>query len=327
MATHAEQLASIASTIADYCEGEIARPDAKHVERWILQFPPEVREPLTAEMAHVLGRTYIPKKSFQGFLKALLTNQKLCGADPASFWRDARFLDIQGGGRSQHEMLAMLDPILQREFGFALKDCGKNPERFVYLDDGLFTGNRILRDLKDWIEKEAPANAVVHVIVMALHTNGQQYASGKLSAAARAVGKKIEFTWWRLIELEDRKNYTDTSDVLRVTRIPDDARTQAYAKALKYPVVFRRPGNVGALKIFSSEGGRDLLEQQLLMAGTYIREKCPHLKVFQRPLGNVILETPGFGSTIVTFRNCPNNTPLAFWAGNPWYPLFSRKTN
>jgi hypothetical protein len=41
----------------------------------------------------------------------------------------------------------------------------------------------------------------------------------------------------------------------------------------------------------------------------------------------MILETLGFGSTLVTFRNCPNNCPLAFWAGYPWYPLFQRKTN
>jgi hypothetical protein len=41
----------------------------------------------------------------------------------------------------------------------------------------------------------------------------------------------------------------------------------------------------------------------------------------------MVLETLGFGSLIVTFRNCPNNTPLALWAGDPWYPLFPRITN
>ena len=78
---------------------------------------------------------------------------------------------------------------------------------------------------------------------------------------------------------------------------------------------------------FSSEEGRDVLEQELLVAGAKIRDLCPQLNKYQRPLGNMILETLGFGSTIVTFRNCPNNAPLAFWAGNPWYPLFERKIN
>ena len=44
---------------------------------------------------------------------------------------------------------------------------------------------------------------------------------------------------------------------------------------------------------------------------------CPNLNVYQRPLGNMVLEALGFGSLHVTFRNCPNNCPLAFWAGKP----------
>jgi hypothetical protein len=54
---------------------------------------------------------------------------------------------------------------------------------------------------------------------------------------------------------------------------------------------------------------------------------CPNLNKYQRPLGNMLLETLGFGSLIVTFRNCPNNAPLALWAGDPWHPLFPRTTN
>ncbi len=81
------------------------------------------------------------------------------------------------------------------------------------------------------------------------------------------------------------------------------------------------------MKIFSSDEGRELLEQQFLAKGAYIRTVCPLLNKYQRPLGNMLLETLGFGSTIVTFRNCPNNAPLVFWAGDPWYPLFQRKTN
>jgi hypothetical protein len=69
------------------------------------------------------------------------------------------------------------------------------------------------------------------------------------------------------------------------------------------------------------------VEQQFLLKGIKIREQSPLLPKYMRPLGNMVLETLGFGSTFVTFRNCPNNAPLAFWAGDPWYPLFPRKTN
>jgi hypothetical protein len=96
---------------------------------------------------------------------------------------------------------------------------------------------------------------------------------------------------------------------------------------MKHQPVLRTPPGTGELKILSSDEGRELLEQQFLAKGAYIRTVCPMLNEYQRPLGNMVLETLGFGSTIVTFRNCPNNAPLVFWAGDPWHPLFLRKTN
>jgi hypothetical protein len=140
-------------------------------------------------------------------------------------------------------------------------------------------------------------------------------------------GKKIQFKWWRIVELEDRRTYINSSDVLRPTQIPADPITQAYVQAMKHQPVLRTPPGTGELKIFSSDEGRELLEQQFLAKGAYIRTVCPMLNEYQRPLGNMVLETLGFGSTIVTFRNCPNNAPLVFWAGDPWHPLFLRKTN
>ena len=221
----------------------------------------------------------------------------------------------------------MFDVPLKAETGYVVAECGKNnPSCYVYLDDGLFTGNTILKSLRTWL-KDAPAETQVHVIVIALHRGGLYYAKTNLEDAATEAEKKIEFTWWRIIELEERRIFTDESDVLRPTKIPNDAPTKAYVEALGRKQVLRTPGNVGKLKIFSSEEGRDLLEQRLLIKGVHIRDIAPNLPEPQRPLGNTPLKTVGFGSTIVTFRNCPNNAPLAFWVGDPWYPLFPRKTN
>jgi hypothetical protein len=54
---------------------------------------------------------------------------------------------------------------------------------------------------------------------------------------------------------------------------------------------------------------------------------CGNLGNSERPLGHMTLVTLGFGSLIVTYRNCPNNAPLALWVDHPWYPLFPRTTN
>lgn len=327
MSKRSRLLESIAKTIADYRAGEIDPPTVAHVERWIGQFAKGVQEPMLAELDHVLGHTYIPKTSVQKFLTSLIKNKNLVGADPCSFWEDLEFLDIQGGGNSQREMLQMFDGGLQKNCGFGIDDCGEDPEAYLYLDDAIFTGNRISSDLTSWIQSTAPPKAKVHVVAIAFHRGGQWYANTNIQKAAKAANKVLDLKWWRCVEIEDRNHYTNTSDVLRPTSLPADELTQDYVASLRYKPVLRVPGNVGENKFFSSEEGRNLLEQELLKAGLRIRSRCSKLNVYQRPLGNMVLEALGFGTLLVTFRNCANNCPLAFWAGDPWYPLFPRKTN
>lgn len=327
MSTRSELLESIAETIADYREGEVRKPTAEHVDTWVKQFDRDVQRPMLDEIDHVLKRTYFSKENVNDFLTALVNNKRLAGDNPCSFWENVEFLRIQRGGNSQREMLAMLDGILENRCGVKTEDCGETPSAYLYLDDAIFTGNRVRTDMGVWISSKAPNDAKVYVVTIAFHHGGQYFASKKIEESAKSVEKKVYVAWWRCIAIEDRKRYIDSSDVLRPTCIPEDEDVKAYVSALKYPPVLRTPGNVGGIGIFSSEEGRHLLEQELLKAGTRIRSMCPNLNVYQRPLGNMILDTLGFGSLLVTFRNCPNNCPLAFWAGDPWYPLFPRSTN
>jgi hypothetical protein len=320
-------LESVATLIADYRKGEIATIDAQHVTSWINQFDEDVRKPILTELIHVFGKTYYTKDNVLKFLGAVLTSKKLIGDDPCAFWKSAKFLDIQGGGNSQHEMLELFSQQLKKECGFDIGECGDNVVRFIYLDDALFTGNRIRNDLAPWVNNDAPASADVYVITLGLHSGGHYYANGRIAAAAKAAGKTIKVHWWRAVGIKDSRSETNVSDVLRPTKIPEDELTKSYVAAMQHAPVLRTPGNVGSLGIFSSDEGRSLLEQEFLKAGCRVRSICPHLGVYQRPLGNMVLETLGFGSMIVTFRNCPNNAPLALWAGDPWIPLFPRKTN
>lgn len=319
-------LESVASQVGDYRAGELPTVDEHHVERWVGQFEKVVRKPILSELSHVLAKTYLARSRVKKFMEAVISSHKLAGADPCSFWRTVEFLRVQKSGSSQVEMLRLFDESLKAQCGFTSASC-TGQKTFLYLDDASFTGNRILNDLRPWIAGQAPAAGEVHIVVMALHTGGQFYASNALKIAGRAAGKKLAFQWWRSVELEDQRQHTDTSDVLRPVGIPADTSVQKYVAGMKHAPVLRTSGNVGALGLFSSEAGRDLLEQEFLKAGCRIRDMCPYLGPYQRPLGNMVLDTLGFGSLLVTFRNCPNNAPLALWAGDPWRPLFARKTN
>ncbi|MGX4768765.1 phosphoribosyltransferase-like protein [Bradyrhizobium guangdongense] len=326
MAVKPDLLAQTVSIIADYRKGEIAEPDIRHVERWLNQFDEGIREKLITELNGVLTKTYISRSTVNTFLENLVVNAKLTNGDPKQFWQATKFLDIQSRGSSQHELTQLIATPLKRETGLTPDKCGSAPACYVYLDDGLYTGNTIITDLSKWLVS-APQQAIVHVILIALHRGGQYYAQGKLNAAAKSAGKAITFHWWRIVELEDRLTYINSADVLRPTKLPEDPVVAEYVEAMRHKPVWRTPGGLGDLKLFSSEDNRSLIEQQFLVKGAHIRKNSPRLPTYARPLGNMVLETLGFGSTIVTFRNCPNNAPLAFWAGNPWYPLFPRKTN
>jgi hypothetical protein len=222
-------------------------------------------------------------------------------------------------------MLALFDVALQEACGLSIQDCGANPHTYFYLDDAVFSGGRVKGDLIRWIEADAPKQAKVAVIAMAVHTLGEFFASGDIKKAADAAGKQINVEWWRSVTVEDRKYYMSTSDVLRPTAIPAEAQT--YVNGLGTAPILREGSNVGSLKLFSSGDARHLIEQEFLKAGVKVRECCPLLPAQMRPLGCTLMRTTGFGSMFVTYRNCANNTPLVLWAGHPWYPLFPRRTN
>ncbi len=325
-----ELVEPLQTLIADYRLGEIDPIDAEHIRRWVRQFDKEVRAPILSEIIHVLERAYISKKGVQVFLAEVASHKELTAGEPKKFWRNTTVLNIQRAGSSQREMLEVFDGILQKEMGLGVGDCADESETAVYIDDVVFSGGHVRGDLVQWIEQAAPKKVQLHIIVLAYHTGGQYFANGKLREAAEKAGKSVKVQWWRIRELEDRKYYINNSDVLRPTRLPDDKAVQEYAAELAdqgYPPVLRKPGQTGPAGLFSSENARDLLEQQVLIKGAQIRQMCPNLNEYQRPLGNSVLKTLGFGSLVVTFRNCANNCPLAVWAGDPWIPLFPRKTN
>jgi hypothetical protein len=329
MATKAELIEALANTIADYRKGEIAQPNAEHVELWLAQFPKEDRTPVLSEMAHVLENTYISRKTAKSFIKSLISNEDSAGKESKPFWKKVNFLNIQENGNSQADFLKLFNESLNSQLGLQTDQCGGG-DVHVYLDDVVFTGGRAGNDLEAWIQDDAPESATIHVIVMAHHTFGAWKMEERLKKCAAACSKKITVRVWSAVSLENRLARKNTSDVLWPTSLPDEA---AEYGAGKFPFIPRAPG--GASKIFSGEKGRNALEQSLVRAGMKIRGFSANPKSILRPMGFSPFGV-GFGSTIVTYRNCPNNAPLALWWGDPnadaghpfskWRPLVPRKT-
>ena len=319
-------LDELASMISDYREGEINRPTPARVDRWIRQFPENAQVPMLRELNHVLKETYYTGASVLAFIESLIGHEKIVGADPIAFWRASTVLNIQRGGHSQNDMLEILETALTAKYGLTLADCAGTGPTYVYIDDGLYSGSRITDDLRNWIEKDAPGEASVIVIVIAGHTYGEFITKRRLRDAAELAGKSIQFNFLATRWFENRKARRDASDVLWPTELPDDEAVGDYlAIPSKFPFEPRPAG--GPLGVFSSEPARQLLERELLIVGARIREAYANPTPSMRPLGYSSFGL-GFGTLVVMHRNCPNNAPLPLWWGlDEWYPLFPRKVH
>jgi len=327
MAAREGLITELLETIGDYRKGKIKPIDYAHVEKWINQFEPEKQLPLLSEIVHILKKTYFSKKRIEDIFLQLINHSKFAGPDPAKYWSTVSLLDIQEGGNSQHEFVGILSNLITSKLGGTPLINSNTASVYWYIDDGLFSGSRVTNDVSKWIKNNAPSRATLFMTIISLHKYGEYNTNKKLNEVIKESGKNITINWLQHIYPEDRKRYMYSSDVLRPTCAPQDESVTNYIQGMKYQPVYRQPGSIGSLQFFTSESGRHLLEQEFLIKGMHIRTICPNLKIPHRPLGFSILETLGFGSMFVTYRNCPNNAPLALWAGDPWYPLFPRSTN
>lgn len=318
MSERSDLLASIAGTIKDYRAGEIAEPTPSHVDRWISQFDATVQVPILRELDYVLQRTYVSRRKG----RAVIGENRRCV--PARFWRAAHILNIQQNGSSQAEMRELLLPILRQRYGADLSYNGSRDGDFIYLDDAIFTGERVIADLTSWMRRSAPARGTLRLIVISLHEGGRYWIEQKENQIKS--GKQFDVLIHHLdgFAFENRRTYRDRSNVLWPTAdIYDDGNFSP-----------RRPG-IRVMAPFATEQGRQLLEREFLNAGLRIQNFANHPNPRLKPLGFYRFH-PGFGSMFVTYRNCPNNCPLALWYGDPsygpnhplgrWYPLLSRKT-
>ena len=323
MSDYDDLLCAIAHTIHDYRAGEIPAPTREHVEYWISQFDDEVRIPILRELHHVLQRTYVSRRSVVQFLSDLVTRADVAGADSREFWKGAKILGIQKNGTSQQDMRALFGEVLRSELRLNIAECGERSSTLVYLDDAVFTGDRVMSDLLSAHDR-IPQGATLHVIVIAIHSSGRYWFETNNRMAEFLKGKEINLRFHRPhIRFETRRSWHDDDGKL----IPTDV--------LRPDEHGQRNPEQRASRLFSSVEGRELLEDQFLRAGIEVQKFAANPNLKLKPLGYSNFK-PGFGSLLVTYRNCPNNCPLALWYGDPsypdshplgiWYPLFPRKT-
>jgi hypothetical protein len=334
-ANERNQLAdSIVARVADYRIGEIGLIDRQRVSVWLNQFDQADQPTILREAERLLGKTYFSRKAAKNFIDKLAINEKLTGGGPKSFWSDVGFLRLQTASRSQADMLDLLEEVLNEKFSIKADHHESKNGSFVYLDDVVFSGNQIRNDLARWVGENDIRDSTVHIITMAIYRNGEHYAKNELLKIFAPRNIKIKI--WSSFRLENRLYHAKEAQVFWPTQLPDEPFVNQWRATFEAGQKYfspRAPGGTASTTLFSSEKSREVIEQAFLKKGAYIYSLPQNPQQSMRPLGYSRLRTPGFGSTVITFRNCPNNAPLVLWWGDPtghaplnqWTPLLPRR--
>ncbi len=326
----------IAAIISDYRNGEFGLYDSQHVRTWISQFENDEQEIVLLETLKILELNYITRDKFIAFINDLIDSDVVCVGDKASYWSKVSLLDIQKNGNSQDELNQILECIISKRY--KINDLvGKCSDEFIYLDDFIFSGNRLFSDMQDWILNSAPYKCRICILTIGWFMYGQWDVESRLNKIASNCGKnvKFEFASYTEFRLENRLFRKDLSEVFWPTESITtlDGYTNWRLGEIFEPKY--RIANSVENKIFSLLR-REQYEKIMFKYGLKIMGFSSKNSGVVKPLGYSTFKGFGFGSTVFSFRNCPNNNPLAFWWGDPksssshpfskWYPLLQRKT-
>lgn len=336
--TREDIIKSISNIAKDYREGAIM--NEQHVEEWVLQFNKQDQLTILLEMEYILQNFYVSKKMAYSYLEGLLEVKEIVGEDFLQNYKRIKFLNIQNLGYSQKDLLKLMNDILNQKYGLSIEECGSDsPDIYFYLDDCLFSGNRVYRDIERWIGEAKPSSQL-HLAFFGLHTSNFDFRYRQINELC--ASKNIKVTFWRYKQINniiwgDKYDCCWPSNLINyhqdVYNFVDSLDEQRTEKQRANIPLFRNDSKSFADSLFTSKEGRNLVEKAFLEKGTYIYNLS--INKSMKPLGYDYSPTLGFGSLFITYRNIANNCPLVLWWGdktkphpiNQWYPLFPRTVN
>lgn len=343
MINQSDLISQIACEIRTYRVGELDyRLDESHVDHWISQFDADVRGIILQETNSLLSRCYFSPGKVKQFLYDLVECSDLWGNDEiVDEIEQTQFLKIQHKGSSQAHLLELLDDLLIENYIVGLSTTSTDKTtRYIYLDDCLFSGNTLKRDLERWIDS-AKEDSTLDIIFLATYSSGEYYIRHTVLPKL-CDPKGIRYRLWSLKRFNNNSRDWYNYDCLW-PKETHDPNIDAFIEILNqqsedngWPIrLFREKDYVSPL--FTDNRSREVFEKAMLQAGSYIYSCCANPNHSMKPLGYEFFNSLGFGAFFATYKNISNNCPLAFWWGDPcaddnhpfskWYPLLPRKVN
>lgn len=341
---------NIQSIIADYRNDDNINIDTLHIQQWIDQFDAKNQIFILKELEHVLKQRYVSKQKACGILLKYLDYLKSEYNYPTveKLLDESHFLSLQGKEKSQTTLLSILKEVLIKKYSYNIESNKPiSIKNYIYIDDIFATGGSFYKDLSMWWNNNAPITTEIKnkkkrlcIFYFFIHEKNYDKTMWRFHYNVNTYFKKyIRVTFWTKIQNSDesKKNISLiwptqnkqplNVEVYRRQIVRDVDAISARNNYNIYPEeFFRTETNPNIEKLFSTKENRIKFENIMLQKGLEIVKSTLNDSTF-RPLGFVSLSKNfGFGTLIFTWRNIPNNTPLALWhKGGNFHPLFPRK--
>jgi hypothetical protein len=349
-------IVSIQSKLKDYRahDKSVNKISAKRIEFWIKQFNKKSRHAILEEFNNILKKRYYSrKKAKKALAKFLIEIREEFGfTSTRKFLQNSEFLSLQIKGKSQDDLLALINEVIQEDTGMSLDECGVSSKSYtIYIDDMLCTGNTLLNDIRPWLNKkfarkktnlEAIKEGSTKLILfyIFLHKRGYEKKVKQLRHEFPGLIKNTHF--FCDLQINNYSNASTGNDLIFPSKTLSKAVIE-YRKAIEKEAddyildngyqdtiqrYFRSATKKQTDKFFVSPTTRNLLEREILLKGIQILRYPGTKKKNIRALGFSLPSERnfGFGALCFTWRNISNNTPLVFWySAGSFTPLFRRK--
>lgn len=358
MATQSVLISNVHRILKDYRKGEwgIKAITKSKVKDWANQFDVKHRNLVLAELNHILKKRYYSKRRIKSVLRREITgmSRDLGFKSTKAFLKHVTFVNVQSAGKSQNDLLRLLNEVLVKRFSMELQQCGQLSHRYtIYIDDMLCTGQTLQRDIIKWgnqvfsnsriTNKRALELGRTKLILVYIFCHMKEYKK-KLYQIGKYYFQNGSFDpdLYCQVSIDNTEGKSKNQMMIpsksvlskKMLQYRDQVNNEVdeHLFGREFKVLgsrfFRQINYPRRESFFSSSESRNTVEKVFLVKGIDIARNAVNRKINIRPLGYALPSTRnfGFGALCFTYRNISNNTPLVFWYSfTNFQPLFEKR--